>query len=359
VRALLTLLIVLSGVETGRDVTPAPHVKRPRGVQVAEAPQQRQAWTFAVLSDLHLPNDHADTVRATVAALVKQKVRFVVITGDHTNGSDLFSSRPRAWKTWWPTIREALQPLRDAQIPVLPIAGNHDTYWPWQRDAYAQAFADLHALAAPLTIEDDTGRSAIARAPFSYAIDVDGVHLAFANIVAQHVHPDVGTWLANDLAAAQGAKRRIVFGHVPVSSIIRAPKPVFAARLGAILEAGRVSHYVAGHEHIVWDENVTLPNGGTLEQISVGCSSGFYQYEPSASSKMLAHCERVRGKHDPMRCTMPDGGGEFVIASGRKHRRVQHFKASYTLFTVDGDDLRVKPMTIVDGEPRPFYLNDR
>lgn len=356
-RGLLALVVVLSGVETGRDAR--PQVQTQRDVPVAEVPQPRQAWTFAVLSDLHLPNDHAETVRATIAALVKQNVRFVVITGDHTNGSDLFSSRPRGWKSWWPTIRETLQPLRDANIPILPIAGNHDTYWPWQREAYARAFADLRDLAAPLTITADSGPSAIARARFSYAIDVDDIHLVFANIVAQHVHPDVGKWLANDLAAAQHARRRIVFGHVPVSSIIRAPKPVFAARLGAILEAGHVSHYVAGHEHIVWDETIVLPRGGTLEQISVGCSSGFYQYEPSVSSRMQARCERMRGKHDPMRCTMPDGGGEFMITTGRKRRRVQHFKASYTLFTIDGDAIRVKPMTIIDGEPRPFYLNDQ
>jgi hypothetical protein len=357
VRGLLALLIVLSGAQTGRDAAPTPHVQTPRDAAVAEVPQPRQPWTFAVLSDLHLPNDHAEIVDATVAALVKQKVRFVVITGDHTNGSDLFSGHARKWQTWWPTIRAALQPLRDAGIPVFPIAGNHDTYWPWQRDAYAHAFADLSEWAAPLAIRDD-GPSAVARAPFSYSADVDGVHLVFANIVAQHLDRDVARWLAADLAAARDARRRIVFGHVPMFSVIREPKLAFADKLGAILEAGRVSHYVAGHEHIVWDETVPLPGGATLEQINVGCSSGFYQYEPSAASKMLAHCERMRGKRDPMRCTMPDGGGEFVIASGRKQRHVQQFQASYTLFTIDGDDIRIKPMTIVGGQPRPFYLNE-
>ena len=345
-RAILAIVLaVLGATDTGRDEL-AMRVSRQTADPVVE-PTSVTPWTFAVLSDLHLPNDHADTVRATVAALVKLHVRFVVVTGDHTNGSDAFRGRPRDWATWWPTVREALQPLRDAGIAVFPIAGNHDSYWPWQREAYANAFADLDAWTAPFVVKP-------GRAPFYYSVDIDGVHLAMAHVVSQQLDRDVAAWLDDDLAHAQFATRRIVFGHVPMMSVIRAPKHRFAARLGAILERGRASHYVAGHEHIVWDEQV-----GSVEQINVGCSSGFYQYEPSDDSKMHAHCE---GRANAMRCTMPDGGpaGEprtFVIAKGRKNRRVQHAKNSFTLFTVDGDTLLVKPMTIVDGEPRPFYLN--
>lgn len=343
-RGLVALVFALVAArETSRDEL-VVRVSRPAPV----VPAVVEPWTFAVLSDLHLPNDHAETVHETVAALVKLRVRFVVVTGDHTNGTDAFRGRPRDWATWWPAVRAALQPLRDAGIAVLPIAGNHDTYWPWQRQAYAEAFADLEAWAAPLVV--NSHGEGVAGAPFSYSVDVDGVHLALAHVVAQHLDREVAAWLEQDLAAAQAAKRRIVFGHVPMVSVIREPKPRFAARLGAILERGAVSHYIAGHEHIVWDERF-----GSIEQISVGCSSGFYQYEPSAESKLHAHCVG----HGAMRCAMPDGGGEFVIARGRKNRRVQHDKNSFTLFTVDGDDLRVRPMTIIDGEPRPFYLNQR
>jgi hypothetical protein len=336
VRAIIVVVMTLLAAERGADEL----VPRVSHAQAAAPPAPAKPWTFAVLSDLHLPNDHDETVRATVAALVQMRVRFVVVTGDHTNGSDAFRGKPRDWATWWPAVRDALQPLRDAGIPVLPIAGNHDTYWPWQRDAYASAFADLEAWAAPLGVQ-------VGRAPFYYSVDVDGVHFAMAHVVGQTLSRDVATWLDEDLAAAQSANRRIVFGHVPMVSIIREPKQTFAAELGAILERGHVSHYIAGHEHVVWQERF-----GSIEQISVGCSSGFYQYEPSAASKLHAHCTGTRA----MRCTMPDGGGAFVLARGRKNRRVQHHKNSFTLFTIDGDDLQVRPMTIERGEPRPFYL---
>jgi hypothetical protein len=37
---------------------------------------------------------------------------------------------------------------------------------------------------------------------------------------------------------------------------------------------------------------------------------------------------------------------------------VQHYKNSFTLFTV-GDEITVKPMTIVDGKAHAFYLDQR
>jgi len=43
----------------------------------------------------------------------------------------------------WTAVIDALEPLHDAGIAVLPIAGNHDTYLSWQREGYEQAFADL------------------------------------------------------------------------------------------------------------------------------------------------------------------------------------------------------------------------
>src|SRR6266545_3624706 len=99
------------------------------------------AWTFVVLSDLYLPNypPNMEIVAKTVAAVIALRPRAVVITGDFTNGTVLGGVSGR----WWKTVRTALEPLRFAKIPVLPVAGNHDTYGPAQKAAYAAAFADL------------------------------------------------------------------------------------------------------------------------------------------------------------------------------------------------------------------------
>src|SRR5439155_25265362 len=107
-------------------------------------------WTFVALSDLHLPNNAPATLvtKELVAALVELKPRAVVITGDFTNGTVLGGVGPK----WWPTVRAALEPLKTAGIPVLPIPGNHDTYGPRQKAAFAAAWADLAEWAAPIPI---------------------------------------------------------------------------------------------------------------------------------------------------------------------------------------------------------------
>src|SRR6185312_2116326 len=190
-----------------------------------------QRWSFAVLSDLHLPNPRSAVIDREVAALTAMGVRFVVIAGDETNGSEGVDHRQRRADKWWASVTGALAPLRDAGIPVLPIAGNHDTYLAWQRDGFEKAFGTLDQWAAPLEVHPAVGHG-FARAPYSYSVDVDGVHLALANIVDQTVDKDVAGWLAEDLAAAKDARLRLVFGHVPMVSVVARPARRFVEQLG-------------------------------------------------------------------------------------------------------------------------------
>jgi 3',5'-cyclic AMP phosphodiesterase CpdA len=324
-------------------------------------------WTFAVLSDLHMPRRNLSVVPEmprAIAALVGLRPRFVVITGDHTNGGELDSpATVAASGRWWKVFVDGLRPLRDAGIPVLPVAGNHDAYLPGQRAHYAAAFADLAAWAAPLSLNAPVpaGEVRLDRPPFSYSVDVDGVHLSLAHVVGQGLHREVSAWLADDLAKASGAGLRLVFGHVPLSSVIATPNASFVKTFGALLEAGRAASYIAGHEHLVWDEDVALPGGARLRQILIGCTSGFYNWAPSADSRRRARCtpERV-GVAYPLRCQMPNGRGEFRLAPNRVNqgRVVQHHLNSFTLITVDGDRIaEVRPMTVdTDGKPWPFYI---
>lgn len=313
-----------------------------------------QPWTFAVLSDLHLPNPRSAVIDREVAALVAMGVRFVVVTGDHTNGSAGVDHRHGRVTAWWAAVTAALAPLRDAGIPVLPIAGNHDTYLAWQRDGFERAFGDLARWAAPLEVHPATGRG-FARAPYSYSVDVDGVHLALANIVDQTVDRDVATWLTEDLATAADARVRIVFGHVPLFSVVQRPARGFVDQLGAILARGKVELYVAGHEHVTWDETFAVGPGAALRQVTVGCASGFYVFAPSKAARASAGCEPA-GPLGRSSCTMPNGG-RFELVRDRSHRMIEHDTATFTVFTVTGDDVEVVPMTLDDdGQARAFYL---
>jgi len=312
-----------------------------------------QRWSFAVISDLHLPNPRSAVIDRTVSALIAMGVRLVVVTGDHTNGSAGVDHRRRRVNAWWASVTGALEPLRDAGIPVLPIAGNHDTYLAWQREGFENAFADLDRWAAPLEVHPATGRG-FARAPYSYSVDVDGVHLALANIVDQSVDRDVATWLADDLASAASARVRIVFGHVPLFSVIRRPARGFVEQLGTILARGNAELYVAGHEHLSWDETFTIGAGEALRQVTVGCASGFYVFAPSKAARARAACEP--SGHGRSSCTMPNGG-RFELVRDRSQRMIEHDAATFTVFTVNGDDVQVIPMTIGDdGQASAFYL---
>ena len=310
-------------------------------------------WRFAVLSDLHLPNPRSAVIDREGSAMIGMGVRFVVVTGDHTNGSAGVDHRRGRVNAWWASVTGALAPLRDAGIPVLPIAGNHDTYLPWQREGFERAFGDLDRWAAPLEVHPAAGHG-FARAPYSYSVDVDGVHLALANIVDQSVDRDVSTWLTDDLATAADARVRIVFGHVPLFSVVQRPARGFVDQLGAILARGNVDVYVAGHEHVTWDETFAVA-GEALRQVTVGCASGFYVFAPSKAARARAGCE-PSGPRGSLRCTMPNGG-QFELVRDRSKRMIEHDAATFTVFTVTGDDVQVTPMTVdADGQARAFYL---
>lgn len=360
----LVLLAVACGTESSppaQTQAPPPPVAMDAAVADAAALDAATSppWQFAVLSDLHLPNPRVKDVEQVVAALLEMKVRVVVVTGDHTNGNPGDPVRTFA-ADGWDDVTRALMPLRKAGIAVLPLAGNHDASTPSQRDHYAQAFRDLDAWAAPFTVTPTADARGHGRPPFSYGVDVEGVHFALTHLVATNVEPDVARWLEADLAAAAGARHRIVFGHVPMSSVIWATKKAYADQLGGIMERGRATLHVAGHEHILWDEDVALPSGSMIRQVLVGCSSGFYQYAPNAAEKLRARCTPIidATRREPMRCAMPHGGGAFEIARGRKNRHVQHARTTFVVFTVNGDAIAAQPMTLAtDGRAVPFYLD--
>jgi hypothetical protein len=70
-----------------------------------------------------------------------------------------------------------------------------------------------------------------------------------------------------------------------------------------------------------------------------------------------AGCTAEKGSAAALRCKMPNTGGEFQLVLNKRKRLMQHYKNSFTLFTVDDGKITVTPMTIdTDGKPMPFYL---
>jgi hypothetical protein len=334
-------------------------------IDPAAEPQPEPARvTFAVLSDLHTPNDGAvaPPIGQVVDAMLALRPRFVVITGDFTNGAETDGAyRQDRAELWYDAVRIALAPLDAAGIPVFPIAGNHDSYEDGHRRRFAAAWADLAARATPFAIQSRAPGDApyrIDAAPFSYSIDVDGVHLAFAHVVDQHLAPEVAAWLDEDLAAAsaRGSHASLVFGHVPAVSIMTPPFAPFARQVGDLLARHHVAAYVAGHEHLVWDETHDLGTS-RLRQIVVGCSSGAYVFPPSEASRRRARC---RGQGQGFTCSMPETGQRFRLRPGTRGP-VQRQRQTFTMIDVDPDgSVRARPYAlerdgrVVDwGDPAP------
>jgi 3',5'-cyclic AMP phosphodiesterase CpdA len=293
-----------------------------------------------VLSDLHLSatvDDHVPaSARRMIEAVIRERPRFVVITGDFTNGEPHESRGQVKFKAHaWRSITALLEPLREAGIPVLPTPGNHDTYLKGHREHYEE-WADLEQWAAPLPVTRATGTS-------SYSVDLDGVHLALPEVVDQVLSEATEAWLERDLEGAREARLRLVFGHVPLSSVMATPNRAFVTQLGTVLAEGDADLYVAGHEHLVWDENVRLPDSSWLRQILVGTATGFYDFGPSGAAKARAGCKRA-GKR--FRCTMPNGGTPFELRRNYFGRWIQAQRATFTLLTVDGTSVTARVLAV-------------
>jgi hypothetical protein len=135
---------------------------------------------------------------------------------------------------------------------------------------------------------------------------------------------------------------------VPIVSVMSGARPWLRNDLGPGFIAAGVDLYVAGHEHLVWDEVFEVP-GGRLRQISVGTAHGTYNYGPAQSARRRAGCGGAAAK----RCTLPVGGTRFRLRTDRgSGRLIQHHRLAYTLVTVSGETLSAEPMTL-DPEGRP------
>src|SRR4051812_8948437 len=111
-------------------------------------------WELVILSDVHVHTDGAinPAFAQVVRHVAARAPRLVVVSGDSTSGNHDDGVGPERVRGWWAALQEALQPLLDAGVPILPIAGNHDYYSAAHQEGYRAAWGDLLAYAAPLQV---------------------------------------------------------------------------------------------------------------------------------------------------------------------------------------------------------------
>jgi len=308
------------------------------------AGQAEAGWKFAVLSDIHVGKqaDPAQSVgpflKNAIARLAAEKPDLVILTGDLTRGNPDDGFSAEAAGKWWGSVKKALEPLREAGIPVAPIPGNHDSYTSAHRQAYKAAWADFSPGLAGLDLK--------GKPPHYYSFDHGGAHFTLLSITDQDISAEQLAWLKKDLAGASGL--RFVFGHVPLASAMARPNASFRKELGSALADGNAAAYVCGHEHLVWDQSDGLP----VRQIISGTAMNRPYSYAIRKELYAAHCRAADGQ-----CVMPATGRRF---SANPADRLQKLSSAFYIFEMDPaleGGYSATPHTLDEtGALSPFYL---
>jgi len=302
-------------------------------------------WSFAIISDIHVKQSGqvSDAFLAVVQNLGQLAPRFVVMSGDATNGNPGDKADEAAVATWWQAFFAAVAPLGAAGTPLLPIAGNHDYYTDAHRRGYVAAWSQATSSAAAAL-----GVALSGRPPLYYAFVLGGVHFTFLHVVDQTLELEVAEFLRSELAgdAARSAALRLGFGHVPLLSMMGKSNLDFCAELGGILAQGNVAAYFSGHEHLYWDQVLAFGDA-RLRQIHVGTAGGTYHF-PLSQSTYAAHCQGDRG-------TIPYTGKSFDLLPGTRQQK-DEVTVLRVHIDLDGNSpgYTLEPLTLRDGRLVPF-----
>ena len=293
---------------------------------------------FIILGDIHIST--RGVIPAPFPALIQHVIArdpaFVVIAGDATSGNPDDGHPPERVQQWYEALDAALAPLTAAGIPILPIAGNHDSYTPAHRAGYLAAWADLtERTPLPLT----------GHPPTHYALRRDGLHLALIHAVDQGLDADVERWLRAELAAAADAELRLVVGHVPLGSAMGRTNTAYLRQLGGLFIQHGVACYFAGHEHLVWDIGVDV-GPGHVRQVIVGTPGARYTF-PLRPPLRALYCRHTHGY-------APYTRRAFRVEPGTGH---QHHKVTFAEVTVDGPAYTVDIHAVTPDGLTPFFID--
>lgn len=296
-------------------------------------------YSFAIVSDIHVKSSgQVQPAFVEVCRLLAAlQPRFVVMGGDATVGNERDGVPQDKVIGWWRSLRQAMAPLTEAGIPILPIAGNHDYYTDAQRQGYAASWAST---------ADDVASLAVlgGKPPLYYSFLLDDVYYLFLHVVDQDLESRVEAFAKQELAseAAQGAALRLAFGHVPLVSMMGRTNQDFCNQLGGLLAAGGVAAYFSGHEHLVWDQALAFGER-LLRQVHVGTASGCYHF-PLNERTYTTHCEGSSGK-------LPYTGKPFKLGPGT---RQQLDEVTVTWVTITSNEMGttydVQPLALRDGQ---------
>ncbi len=250
------------GLATAPGTVPAAAVPPP--------PRDPGAFRFAVISDTNGPygaTRQGEGVAAAMRALTADlRVDFVVHNGDMVGGQRASLSAEQVAAMWAGYDAAIANPLRAAQLPLVPVAGNHDAApaaaLP-DRSLYVRHWTPPSAWLRKRLLGPATGY------PLAYAFRHAESCFLVLDVPTGRLRPEDLPALDQSLAACRRAPHTFVFAHVPPQRFSERdygrlqPWNALAERL----RRHRVTALFAGHYEVYYDglfDGVPLVLTGTL-----------------------------------------------------------------------------------------------
>src|SRR5690625_2972197 len=200
-----------------------------------------------VISDLNSSygsTDYRTGVHDAVQEIIARRPDVVISAGDMVAGQ----RHGLDYRAMWQGFHDAVTlPLKQAGIPLLVTAGNHDgprtPRYAYQRELYIDEWTRHKP---KVTFIDDT------HYPEFYAVAMGATFIvAIDASTVGALDTEQMRWLERQLRAAEDFPVKIVFGHVPMWAVSRGREREIIGddELEALFEKYRVDGFIAGYDH--------------------------------------------------------------------------------------------------------------
>jgi hypothetical protein len=261
----------------------------------------------------------------------------VLCGGDMVAGQKLGLSAGQLAAMWVAFGQQVLAPLRRAGLPFAFTFGNHDASGSRSGAGFTFALDRQQAERFWTPRCDQLGLQFVdaSRFPFAYSVRQADLFLLVWDASAAAVPAEQLAWAERSLAspAAQGARVRLVMGHLPLQAIAQGrdrPGEVLqgAEALQRMLERQGVQAYISGHHHAFFPGrsggldllalgalgsgprrllgNRQLPRH-TLTLIDFFWARGAQPARATYTSYDMTTLQRIRPSEVPARITSPGG----------------------------------------------------
>lgn len=240
---------------------------------------------------------YASATISIVKSMIARQPAAILGVGDYIDGEKKSLSDSTYVNMWNQFSKKVLSFMRDANIPFLATPGNHDAYYAQERRLYDSFWGKNKPNVE--YVDDDNF-------PFYYSFikeDVFFVSLDDANYSKLSNRTAQLAWLKEQLssARAKGARARVVYGHIPLYSIVSSKansstvyengvlagerRTAGSNTLEAILLSHNVDLVIFGHSHGFYSGHYTYPDGKKLQVVSMPCAGSSPRYLVGTSTR--------------------------------------------------------------------------